>query len=49
LSLFLSEGWPIGMHDKLIHDYLGVDIEVVWRTIELDLPLLKEMLKSIDI
>jgi len=21
-----------GMRDKLIHDYLGVDVEVVWRT-----------------
>jgi uncharacterized protein with HEPN domain len=33
-----------GMRDKLIHDYLDVDIEVVWKTIEVDLPLLKDMI-----
>jgi uncharacterized protein with HEPN domain len=36
-----------GMRDKLIHDYLGVDISVVWKTIEIDLPLLKEMISKI--
>ena len=28
-----------GMRDKLIHDYLGVDVEVVWRTIKEDIPI----------
>jgi len=36
-----------GMRDKLIHDYLDVDLDVIWRTIESDLPLLKEMLSKI--
>jgi uncharacterized protein with HEPN domain len=27
-----------GMRDKLIHDYFGVDLEVVWRTVHEDLP-----------
>jgi uncharacterized protein with HEPN domain len=36
-----------GMRDKLIHDYLDVDLDVVWKTIELDLPLLKKMLSEI--
>jgi uncharacterized protein with HEPN domain len=36
-----------GMRDKLIHDYLDVDIDVVWKTIETDLPLLKEMISGI--
>jgi len=36
-----------GMRDKLIHDYLDVDLDVIWRTIESDLPLLKEMLSQI--
>ena len=26
------------MRDKLFHDYFGVDIEVVWKTIHEDLP-----------
>jgi uncharacterized protein with HEPN domain len=36
-----------GMRDKLIHDYLDVDIDVVWKTIEVDLPLLKDLLFNI--
>lgn len=28
----------IGMRNFLIHSYLIVDLEVVWRTVELDLP-----------
>lgn len=36
-----------GMRDKLIHDYLGVDIEVIWKTIELDLPFLQKELRKI--
>ena len=34
-----------GMRDKLIHDYLGVDIDAVWDTVEEDIPALKNRLK----
>jgi len=37
-----------GMRNKLIHDYMGVDIEVVWKTIKTDLPMLKKMLRNIE-
>lgn len=30
-----------GMRNKLIHDYMGVNEEVVWKTIKEDLPKLK--------
>ncbi len=33
-----------GMRDKLIHDYLGVDIEVVWATVNEDIPFLKSLM-----
>jgi len=36
-----------GMRDKLIHDYFGVDIEVIWKTIMVDLPRLKLQIESI--
>ncbi|NOZ83619.1 MAG: DUF86 domain-containing protein [Epsilonproteobacteria bacterium] len=42
-----------GMRDKLIHDYFGVDIEVIWKTVKEDLPLLSkqimEILKNLEI
>ncbi len=31
-----------GMRDKLIHDYLGVDLDAVWDTAEKDIPGLKQ-------
>jgi uncharacterized protein with HEPN domain len=36
-----------GMRDKLMHDYLGVDIKVVWKTIKVDIPLLKKLVLEI--
>jgi len=30
-----------GMRDKLIHAYFGVDVDVVWRTVQDELPLLQ--------
>ena len=36
-----------GMRDKLIHHYLDVDIDVVWKTIEVDLPVLKNYIMGI--
>lgn len=32
----------IAMRNKLIHDYFGVDLEVVWNTVHEDLPPLRE-------
>jgi uncharacterized protein with HEPN domain len=32
----------MGMRNKLIHDYFGVDIDKVWLTAKEDLPVLKE-------
>ena len=36
-----------GMRDKLIHDYAGVDANVVWKTIKDDLPELKGQIEGI--
>lgn len=27
-----------GMRDKVVHDYMGVDIEMVWTVVDRDLP-----------
>jgi uncharacterized protein with HEPN domain len=37
-----------GMRDKLIHDYLGVDIDAVWDTVEEDIPDLKNRLEYLS-
>lgn len=36
-----------GMRDKLIHDYLGVDIGAVWETVEQDIPEIKGKIEDI--
>lgn len=36
-----------GMRDKLIHDYFGVDIDAVWKTIKEDIPYLKTKISLI--
>jgi len=36
-----------GMRDKLIHDYFGVDIEVVWNTATGDILKLEQEIREI--
>ena len=36
------------MLDKLIHDYLGVDVTVVWLTIPQDIPTLEKLIGEIE-
>ena len=36
-----------GMRDKLIHDYFGVDTEVVWNTVAEDITKLEEEIKQL--
>lgn len=36
-----------GMRDRLIHGYATVDLEIVWTTIETDLPAILPKLRSV--
>ena len=36
-----------GMRDKLVHDYFGVDVEMVWVTATKDIPALEAQLTDI--
>ncbi|KKT00890.1 MAG: hypothetical protein UW07_C0031G0004 [Candidatus Nomurabacteria bacterium GW2011_GWF2_43_8] len=37
-----------GFRDKAIHNYFDINLDVVWNTIALDLPSLKEELQKIS-
>jgi uncharacterized protein with HEPN domain len=37
----------IGMRNKLIHAYFDINLDILWRTITVNLPLLKEKLDTI--
>lgn len=37
----------IGMRDKLIHEYFGVSLNVVWDTVKNDIPKLKKQIKEL--
>ena len=36
-----------GMRDKVIHDYFGVNLEMVWTVVERELPKLKLAISSL--
>lgn len=36
-----------GIRDKLIHDYFGVNMEVIWKTVKQDLTVLKSQIEQI--
>jgi uncharacterized protein with HEPN domain len=36
-----------GMRDKLIHDYFGVDLSLVWDVVERELPVLRPRLVAL--
>ncbi|WP_320040589.1 DUF86 domain-containing protein [uncultured Desulfobacter sp.] len=38
-----------GMRNILIHEYFGVDNDVLWSTIKKDLPALKEKFQAIEL
>ena len=36
-----------GMRDKLAHQYWQIDVEVIWKTVKNDLPIVKRMILEI--
>jgi uncharacterized protein with HEPN domain len=36
-----------GMRDKLIHQYFGVNLELVWSTVEIEIPRLKKAVEEL--
>lgn len=36
-----------GMRDKLIHEYFGIDLEIIWEVINNELPPVKPMIQRV--
>ena len=36
-----------GMRDKLIHEYFGINYRIVWKTVQREIPKLKEQVERI--
>ena len=36
-----------GMRDKLIHEYFGIDLDIVWEVINVELPPLKPLVRQV--
>jgi len=41
--------WPqiVAMRNVLVHEYFGVDLHEVWKTVEKDLPSLKQQIETL--
>jgi uncharacterized protein with HEPN domain len=38
----------VGLRNRIVHGYFGVDFEIVWRIISVDLPLLRDFLDRLQ-
>jgi len=37
----------VGLRNIIVHEYFGVDLDIIWKTIEKKLPELKRQLKKV--
>ncbi len=37
----------VGLRNRIIHDYFGIDLEIIWQIIHSDLPALRQTLSKI--
>lgn len=37
----------VGARDKVIHEYFGVDLDIIWKTVVEDLPLFKQQIENL--
>ena len=36
-----------GMRDKLIHEYFGIDLEILWKVAKEDMPSLEKAIRDV--
>jgi uncharacterized protein with HEPN domain len=46
---FPNVPWDViyGMRNRIVHDYFEVDLEIVWQTVQQDLPALREQIAEL--
>jgi uncharacterized protein with HEPN domain len=37
----------VGLRHRIVHDYFGIDLEIIWQILHKDLPALRDALKQI--
>jgi uncharacterized protein with HEPN domain len=37
----------VGLRNRIIHDYFGIDIKIIWQIIHANLPALRQTLSKI--
>ena len=37
----------VSMRNKVLHEYFGIDLEILWKTINEDIPQLKVQIESL--
>jgi uncharacterized protein with HEPN domain len=37
----------VGLRNRIVHEYFGVDLAIIWQIIRIDLPDFKEQLQRI--
>jgi len=44
-----EDAWALagGLRNVIVHEYFGIDLEIVWGVIERDLPALKKLVQQI--
>ncbi len=37
----------VGLRNRIVHEYFGVDLQIIWQILKNDLPVFKESLKKV--
>ncbi len=43
-----SERQIAGLRNRIVHDYIGLDLEIIWQVIRHDLPQLLILLENLE-
>lgn len=38
----------VGLRHRIVHDYFGIDLQIIWKIVQEDLPVFKKALEKIE-